>query len=55
MAEGGMWDRLMNAITAAHDGAIQMIDSTSITRGSPAGCDGRRKARHFEQPFRSDV
>ncbi|MFV0624907.1 IS5 family transposase [Sphingomonas sp. ac-8] len=25
-----VWDRLMNAITAAHDGDIQMIDSTSI-------------------------
>ena len=26
----GVWDRLMDAITAAYDGAIQMIDSTSI-------------------------
>jgi len=30
MAEGGVWDRTMDAITAAHDGDIQMIDSTSI-------------------------
>jgi transposase len=28
--KAGVWDRLMDAITAAHDGAIQMIDSTSI-------------------------
>jgi transposase len=26
----GVWDRLMDAITAAHDGGIQMIDSTSV-------------------------
>ena len=28
--KAGVWDRLMDAITAAHDGDIQMIDSTSI-------------------------
>ena len=28
--EAGVWDRLMDAISAAHDGEIQMIDSTSI-------------------------
>ena len=26
----GVWDRLMDAIIAAYDGDIQMIDSTSI-------------------------
>jgi transposase len=26
----GVWDRLMDAITVAYDGDIQMIDSTSI-------------------------
>lgn len=26
----GVWDRLMDAITAAYDGDIQMIDSTSV-------------------------
>jgi transposase len=25
-----MWDRMMDAITAAHEGDIQMIDSTSV-------------------------
>jgi hypothetical protein len=25
-----VWDRLMDAITVAHDGDIQMIDSTSV-------------------------
>jgi transposase len=30
MAESGVWDRMMDAITAAHDGDIQMIDSTSV-------------------------
>ncbi len=28
--EAGVWDRLMDAISTAHDGEIQMIDSTSI-------------------------
>ncbi len=28
--KAGVWDRMMDAITAAHDGDIQMIDSTSI-------------------------
>ena len=28
--QAGVSDRLMDAISAAHDGAIQMIDSTSI-------------------------
>ncbi len=28
--KAGVWDRLMDAITVAYDGDIQMIDSTSI-------------------------
>ena len=28
--KAGVWDRLMDAISAAHDGNIQMIDSTSV-------------------------
>jgi transposase len=28
--KAGVWDRLMGAITAAHEGDIQMIDSTSV-------------------------
>lgn len=28
--QAGVWDRLMDAITAVHDGEIHMIDSTSI-------------------------
>ena len=28
--KAGAWDRLMDAISTAHDGTIQMIDSTSI-------------------------
>lgn len=28
--QAGVWDRLMDAVSAAHDGGIQMIDSTSI-------------------------
>lgn len=28
--KAGVWDRLMDAVTAAHDGKIQMIDSSSV-------------------------
>ena len=28
--KAGVWDRLMDAMTAAHDGRIQMIDSSSV-------------------------
>jgi transposase len=28
--KAGVWDRLMDAVTAAHDSTIQMIDSTSV-------------------------
>ncbi|MEA2867156.1 MAG: hypothetical protein QOE39_1871 [Bradyrhizobium sp.] len=28
--KAGVWDRLIDAVTAAHNGDIQMIDSTSV-------------------------
>jgi len=28
--KAGVWDRLMDAVTAAHDGKVQMIDSSSV-------------------------
>ena len=28
--KAGVWDRLMAAVIAAHDGKVQMIDSTSV-------------------------
>jgi transposase len=28
--QAGVWDRLMDAITAAYDGGVQMIDSSSV-------------------------
>lgn len=37
--KAGVWDRLMDAITAAHNGDIQIIDSTSVRahqRAAPA-------------------
>ena len=33
--KAGVWDRLMDAISAAHDGQIQMIDSTSVRAHQP--------------------
>jgi transposase len=42
--KAGVWGRMMDAITAAYDGDIQMIDSTSI-RGAPTGCDSKKGGR----------
>jgi transposase len=41
--KAGVWDRLMDAITAAHDGAIQMIDSTSVLLFAPTSSPRRQK------------
>ena len=42
--KAGVWDRMMDAITAAHDGDIQMIDSTSVRahQQAPTGKGGPR-------------
>jgi len=34
--KAGVWGRMMDAVTAAYDGDIQMIDSTSIRAHQPA-------------------
>ncbi len=39
--KAGVWDRLMGAVSAAHDGEIQMIDSTSI-RAHQQAATGKR-------------
>ncbi len=44
--KAGVWDRLMDAISAAHDGAIQMIDSTSIQAHQQAAT-AKRGARSW--------
>jgi transposase len=36
--KAGVWDRLMDAITAAHDGDIQMIDRPTGPRRQKGGC-----------------
>lgn len=39
--KAGVWDRLMDAITKAHDGTVQMID-TSIVRVHQQGATAKR-------------
>ena len=46
--KAGVWDRLMDAITAAHDGAIQMIDSTSV-RAHQQAATAKRGARSLSR------
>jgi transposase len=40
--KAGVWDRLMDAISAGHDGDIQMIDSTSVRAHQQAATVKRR-------------
>src|SRR4029453_5699598 len=44
--KAGVWDRLMDAITVAHDGDIQMIDSTSVRVHQQAATAKRGAADH---------
>jgi transposase len=30
VAQAGVWDRILDAVTTAYDGDVQMIDSTSV-------------------------
>ena len=39
--KAGVWDRLMDAITKAYDGNVQMID-TSVVRVHQQGATGKR-------------
>ena len=47
--KAGVWDRLMDAITAAHDGDIQMIDSTSVRAHQQAATAKKGDARSLSR------
>ena len=40
--KAGVWDRLMDTITEAYDGDVQMIDSSSVRVHQHAGCAKKR-------------
>jgi transposase len=40
--KAGVWDRLMAAVIAAHDGRVQMIDSTSVRVHQQAAAQKKR-------------
>jgi transposase len=42
----GVWDRLMDAVTAAHDGDIELIDSTSVRAHQQAATAKKGDADH---------
>jgi len=56
----GVWDQIMNALTAGHDAAVQMIDTSVVrvqgpsSRGErwrlPAGAFARWGLRHWNAP-----
>lgn len=59
--KAGVWDRLMDAISAAYDGNIQMIDSTSVRahqqaatakRGGSSLCRSITRRAHDQDPRR---
>ena len=41
----GIWRRLMDALAAAHDAAVQMIDTTIVRVHQHAACVARNKAQ----------
>jgi transposase len=43
--KAGVWDRLMDAVIAAHDGKVQMIDSTSVRVHQQAAAQKNRLER----------
>jgi transposase len=45
--KAGVWNRLMDAVTPAHDGDIQMIDSTSVRAHQQAATLKRRDAEQY--------
>jgi transposase len=49
--KAGVWDRLMDAITEAHDGDIQMIDSTSI-RAHQQAATAKRGSRSLSRSLK---
>lgn len=44
--KAGVWDRLMDAIIKAHDGKVQMIDSTSVRVHQQAAAQKNRMEMH---------
>lgn len=48
--KAGVWGRMMDAIAAAHDGDIQMIDSTSI-RAHQQAATVKGGSRSLSRPF----
>ena len=46
--KAGVWDRLMDAITEAYDGDVQMIDSSSVRVHQHAGCAKKKGSSTFQ-------
>jgi len=44
VAQGGVWDRILTAVSKAYDGDVQMIDSSSI-RVHQHAANGKKKRR----------
>jgi putative transposase len=42
--KAGVWDRVLNAVTKAYDGNVQMIDSTSV-RVHQHGANSKKATR----------
>jgi hypothetical protein len=50
-----VWDRIMDAITAAYDGKVQMIDTSCVRVHQHAGSAKKRsRSLHGVQPSRTD-
>jgi transposase len=43
----GVWDQIMDALTAAHDAAVQMIDTSVVRVHQHGGCVADNKQQHM--------
>ena len=44
---GGVWDRIMEALTAAHDAAVQMIDASVVPVHQHGACIAGNREQHI--------
>jgi transposase len=50
----GVWDQIMDALTAAHDAAVQMIDTSVVRVHQHGACVADNKQQHGPVPRRAD-
>ena len=47
--QAGVWDQIMNALAAAHDAAVQMIDTSVVRVHQHGACIGGNREQQMER------